>query len=66
MNFKFDVLTNDVCTIEVHNPFTVWKGITQVLKQFSETFFFSYICRHWIVHFVLVSLFYFRKDRFAT
>lgn len=68
VNFKFGVFPDDVCIVEVHNLFAVWKGISQVLKQFSENFkkTFSYICRHWIFLFVLVSLFYFRKDRCTT
>lgn len=36
LNFKFGVPTNDACTAEIHNPFAVWKGITEILKQFSE------------------------------
>lgn len=65
VNFKFGVPTNDACTVEIHNPFALWKGISQVLKQFSEIFFSS-IFRQWIVLFVLVSLFYFGKDSCAT
>lgn len=69
VNFKFYVPTNDDCTVELHYPFTVWKGISEVLKQFSGKLFFFfhiYIYRHQILLFVLVSLFYFRKDRYAA
>lgn len=67
MNSKFYVLANDDYTVEPHYPFTIEKGISQVLKRFSDKLFlFSYVYRHQILLFVLVSVFYFRKDRCAA
>lgn len=67
VNFKFGVPTNDACTVEIHNPFTVWKGINEVLKQFSDNFL-----KYFHIYVGIGSsslcwcLFYFRKDRCAT
>ena len=43
VNSKFYVLTSDDCTVELHYPSTIWKGISQVLKQFLVNIFFIFM-----------------------